>query len=254
MSRCDNDGNGKHYLTSEETTPILEERKPIKLDRSSPLLKGVSWTPRSRSTDNLEKCSPVIGRKSPLVKMQTEPNSMTHPSTLTHPSSSIGGGGGGDSKSGERLTTPTTNDSKTRSPSNDSLKSNFEIEQHSMKTTSTNGIVRTPLMAPKPRPWSVAGNEGKCDFSADLTKTTPEAIDTGDVVLIEGQGGGSIVGITPGAALGCGGSIVGITPGLSYFFFFNCWYFNDIHNSFRCCVREKIICTRYGSWIKSIRR
>lgn len=36
----------------------------------------------------------------------------------------------------------------------------------------------------------------------------------GDVVLIEGQSGGSIVGITPGAALGCGGSIVGITPGL----------------------------------------
>lgn len=35
----------------------------------------------------------------------------------------------------------------------------------------------------------------------------------GEVVLIEGQAGGSIVGITPGAALGGGGSIVGITPG-----------------------------------------
>lgn len=32
------------------------------------------------------------------------------------------------------------------------------------------------------------------------------------MVLIEGPEGGSIVGITPGAALG-GGSIVGITPG-----------------------------------------
>lgn len=35
----------------------------------------------------------------------------------------------------------------------------------------------------------------------------------GDLVLIEGQAGGSIVGITPGAALGGGGSIVGISPG-----------------------------------------
>lgn len=40
----------------------------------------------------------------------------------------------------------------------------------------------------------------------------------GDVVLIEGQSGGSIVGITPGAALsGGGGSIVGITPGSNFF-------------------------------------
>lgn len=91
-----------------------------------------------------------------------------------------------------------------------------------MKTTvsASNGIVRTPLMAPKPRPWSVAGNEGKCDFLVDSTKTTPEAIDTGDVVLIEGQGGGSIVGITPGAALGGGGSIVGITPGKQIIFIY----------------------------------
>lgn len=38
----------------------------------------------------------------------------------------------------------------------------------------------------------------------------------GDVVLIEGQSGGSIVGITPGAALGGGGSIVGITSGIFF--------------------------------------
>lgn len=35
MSR---DGNG--HMTSEETTPILEERRPIKLERQSPLLKS----------------------------------------------------------------------------------------------------------------------------------------------------------------------------------------------------------------------
>lgn len=57
MSRDDH--NSKNYFTSEETTPILEDRKSIKLDRNSPLLKGISWTPRSRSTDNLEKCSSI---------------------------------------------------------------------------------------------------------------------------------------------------------------------------------------------------
>ncbi|KAJ6641624.1 F-actin-uncapping protein LRRC16A [Pseudolycoriella hygida] len=175
MSRCDD--NGKNYFTSEETTPVHEERKPIKLDRSSPLLKGVSWTPRSRSTDNLEKYSPLIGRKSPLIKMQNEHIA--------------------DEKATERLHPPAQNESKIRSPSNDSIKS-IETEP-SVKTT--NGVLNTPILPSKPRPWSVAGNEGKCDFAGDANKTTPDAIDPGDVVLIEGQSGGSIVGITPGAAL-----------------------------------------------------
>lgn len=160
MSRCDD--NGKNYFTSEETTPILEERKPIKLDRSSPLLKGVAWTPRSRSSDNLEKYSPIVGRKSPLVKMQTEPSS---------------GHQVLDERTFERLNIPAINDSKTRSPSNESIKS-FDIIEPVCNIKS-NGIIRTPIMAPKPRPWSVAGNEGKCDFAGESNKTTPEAIDTG---------------------------------------------------------------------------
>lgn len=198
MSRDDN--NGKNCFTSEETTPILEERKPIKLERNSPLLKGVSWTPRSRSTDNLEKYSPLVGRKSPLVRKQlTESSANDNNYTSTkvevqnrlHPPAGAG-------------------DTKTRSPSNESIKS-FEMENSVIKMG--NGVIKQPLIPPKPRPWSVAGNEGKCDFTADSSKTTPEAIDTGDLVLIEGQSGGSIVGITPGAAIGGGGSIVGITPG-----------------------------------------
>ena len=160
MSRCDD--NGKNYFTSEETTPILEERKPIKLDRSSPLMKGVAWTPRSRSTDNLEKCSPVVGRKSPLVKMQTEPS----PEDSNKPL--------------ERLNVPST-ETKTRSPSNESIKS-FDIDPKPI--TGSNGIVKTPILPPKPRPWSVAGNEGKCDFSGHSNKTTPDAIDTGKYHII----------------------------------------------------------------------
>lgn len=153
MSRCDD--NGKNYFTSEETTPVHEERKPIKLDRSSPLLKGVAWTPRSRSTDNLEKYSPLIGRKSPLIKMQNDQNA--------------------EDKLSERLHPPAQNESKIRSPSNDSIKS-IETEP---SVKATNGILNTPILPSKPRPWSVAGNEGKCDFSGDTNKTTPDAIDPG---------------------------------------------------------------------------
>lgn len=195
MSRDDN--NGKNYFTSEETTPILEERKPIKLERNSPLLKGVAWTPRSRSSDNLEKFSPLVGRKSPQVRKQlTELSAMVDE----------------NNKSIDRLQPPSyaQENNKTRSPSNESIKS-FDVDNNIIKTG--NGVIKTPLIPPKPRPWSVAGNEGKCDFTGDSNKTTPDSIDTGDVVLIEGQSGGSIVGITPGAALGGGGSIVGITPG-----------------------------------------
>lgn len=195
MSR---DENGKNCFTSEETTPILEERKPIKLERNSPLLKGVAWTPRSLSSDNLEKYSPLVGRKSPLVKKQnTEVSSDEYHK----------------SNGGERLHPPlyAQESNKIRSPSNESIKS-FDVDNNIIK--NGNGVIKTPLFPPKPRPWSVAGNEGKCEFAGDSNKISPDALDTGDVVLIEGQSGGSIVGITPGAAIGGGGSIVGITPGM----------------------------------------
>lgn len=205
MSRDDH--NGKNCFTSEETTPILEERKPIKLDRNSPLLKNAAWTPRSRSTDNLEKYSPLVGRKSPLIKKQM--TEISSNDVLLHVNNSMSINNNVHENNHSRLQPP-SNDNKTRSPSNESIKS-FEMENSIVKIG--NGVIKTPLLPPKPRPWSVAGNEGKCDFTVDSNKTTPEALDTGDVVLIEGQSGGSIVGITPGAALGGGGSIVGITPG-----------------------------------------
>lgn len=183
MSR---DGNG--HLTSEETTPILEERRPIKLDRQSPLLKGkcntsnwellleslalynhlilsgVPWTTRSRSTDNLEKYSPLIGRKSPLVKMRTEGGSVA---AGDNPNSAL--------KAPER-------ENKMRSPSSDSIRSHTGGDGISVKTT--NGIIRTPIILQKPRPWSVVGNEPKApganDFqSSDSSKTTPEKLDEG---------------------------------------------------------------------------
>lgn len=138
MSRDDH--NGKNCFTSEETTPILEERK-IKLERNSPLLKGVTWTPRSRSTDNLEKYSPLIGRKSPLIKKQ-----MTEISNndIASNAQSIH-----NSNDQSRLHPPTQSDTKTRSPSNESIKS-FDMDNNVVKIG--NGV-KTPLLPPKPRPW-----------------------------------------------------------------------------------------------------
>ncbi|XP_032591388.1 F-actin-uncapping protein LRRC16A isoform X4 [Drosophila grimshawi] len=211
MSR---DGNG--HMTSEETTPILEERRPIKLERQSPLLKSASWATRSRSTDNLEKYSPLVGRKSPLVKMRTE-SGPGNSEDVPVPS-------GGLLKAGTR-------DERMRSPSSDSIKSHATGmgsvaavgNDGSLLVKTSNGILRTPIALQKPRPWSVVGNEPKAtndlltgNGSVDSNKTTPDMLEEDVEVVPFGQGvGGSIVGITPGIALsaGGGGSIVGITPG-----------------------------------------
>uniref|UniRef100_A0A1A9Z7G3 CARMIL C-terminal domain-containing protein n=1 Tax=Glossina pallidipes TaxID=7398 RepID=A0A1A9Z7G3_GLOPL len=207
--------NGNDHMTSEETTPILEERKPIKLERSSPLLRGAAWATRSRSTDNLEKYSPLVGRKSPLVKMRAESGGANHIDGPEIPTAA------------ERLLkTSSTREDKLRSPSNDSIKSHTEGSSVIMKTG--NGILRTPIVLQKPRPWSVVGsneqktgvtNNSSCDYhGSESTKTTPEKLEEEVEVLPFGQNtGGSIVGITPGIAIAQGGtgggSIVGITPG-----------------------------------------
>ena len=116
--------------------------------------EGVSWTTRSRSSDNLEKYSPLVGRKSPLVKMRTE---------VSHE---------------DRLQAPMRDD-KVRSPSNDSIKSYIGTDTVIVKTG--NGIVRTPIVLQKPRPWSVVGNEPKSgDYNSESSKTTPEKLDDGN--------------------------------------------------------------------------
>lgn len=141
MSRDDH--NGKNCFTSEETTPILEERKPIKLERNSPMLKGVSWTPRSRSTDNLEKYSPLVGRKSPLIKKQMTDASSNDSAPPLPPHA--------NESNQSRLHPPTSSDAKTRSPSNESIKS-FDMDNNVIKVG--NGV-KTPLLPPKPRPWYI---------------------------------------------------------------------------------------------------
>lgn len=158
ISREENIGGKKSTMTSGETTPIMEERK-FKLERQSPLLKGVAnWTPRSLSSDNLEKCSPTSNRKSPLVKTKTEQH-VTFDETTTHVVHAS-------------LNPPARESSGKKSPSNESIKAIYE-KQH-----QGNGI-KTPTMLQKPRPWSVLGHESKNEFNNDSTKTTPDALDNG---------------------------------------------------------------------------
>lgn len=202
ISREENIGGKKSSMTSGETTPIMEERK-TKLERQSPLLKGVaSWTTRSVSSDNLEKCSPLGARKSPLVKAKTETREQHvkfEEKTNVH----------------NNLSPATNRDSGKKSPSNESIKSIYDKQLYG------NGI-KTPIMLQKPRPWSVLGHDTKNDFNNDSTKTTPDALDNGErnqttfipnlfkrfnFNLVDGD----MVSINPGVALG--GAILGITPG-----------------------------------------
>lgn len=79
------DGSPNHDFSS----PILnDDRKTPKLNRNSPLLRGLMTpTPRSRSTDNLEKFSPSFIRKagsdcaSPLSRRFTGESLVSHESS-----------------------------------------------------------------------------------------------------------------------------------------------------------------------------
>lgn len=160
ISREENIGGKKSTMTSGETTPIMDERK-MKLERQSPLLKGVAnWTPRSVSSDNLEKCSPTIGRRSPLVKTKTEIRDY-HPHVKFEESTHAS------------LTAPSVRESSgKKSPSNESIKAIYEKQLHG------NGV-KTPTLLQKPRPWSVLSSD-KNDYNNDSTKTTPDALDNGE--------------------------------------------------------------------------
>lgn len=137
---------------------------------------GASWATRSRSTDNLEKYSPLVGRKSPLVKMRTEGG----------PGSGAAGAGAEDTAN-SNLLKATARDDKMRSPSSDSIKSHATGEGSVIVKTG-NGILRTPIVLQKPRPWSVVGSEpksgelitGNGNGNMDSSKTTPDKLEEGE--------------------------------------------------------------------------
>lgn len=213
LSRCDTDPNGRPYFSSEETTPVLEDRKPMVAAQpphrptyqSSPLLKGVAWTPRSISSDHLEKYSPstqaavggggsstVGSQKSPSLRMahtKTSASDIGKVSTLSASSSlssstvaanSVAAASSND-RQRVRVSAKVFNSKSVRTPSNESIKSVEADLMLSLKSTES----RTPVLPPKPRPWSVAGNEGKCEFSSNASTalTTPEALDASKLVI-----------------------------------------------------------------------
>ncbi|RZB38608.1 hypothetical protein BDFB_010021 [Asbolus verrucosus] len=159
------DGSPNHDYAS----PILsDDRKTPKMSRNSPLLRGLMTpTPRSRSTDNLEKFSPSFGRKgandcaSPLSRRFTGESLMSHESS----EGSIAG----------EVNIPLEHSSSGETDEHDSFKQ--------LKTKS--GL----LIAPKPRPWSMVNSEAKTadlsllsDGSSPVNSTgnTPDSAETLD--------------------------------------------------------------------------
>ncbi|KYB28827.1 Leucine-rich repeat-containing protein 16A-like Protein [Tribolium castaneum] len=156
------DGSPNHDFAS----PILsDDRKTPKMSRNSPLLRGLMTpTPRSRSTDNLEKFSPGFGRKntdsaSPLSRRFTGESLMSHDSS-------------DGSIAGENIVIEQT--------------SLGETDEHdSLKNLKSKG----PSVAPKPRPWSMVNSEAKTadlsllsDGSSPINSTgnTPDSAETLD--------------------------------------------------------------------------
>uniref|UniRef100_A0AAR5PNY8 CARMIL pleckstrin homology domain-containing protein n=1 Tax=Dendroctonus ponderosae TaxID=77166 RepID=A0AAR5PNY8_DENPD len=139
------DGSPNHEFAS----PVLSDgRKTPKLSRNSPLLRGVCLglmtpTPRSRSTDNLEKFSPNALRKntgeSPLSRRMTGDSLMSQQS------------------SEGSLATESTFDHSPGSTLSKGL-SPDSFREDSLDTGKHLKLKPLPAVAQKPRPWSMVTN------------------------------------------------------------------------------------------------
>nr|XP_022912883.1 F-actin-uncapping protein LRRC16A isoform X2 [Onthophagus taurus] len=173
------DGSPNHGFSS----PVLnEDRKTPKLSRNSPLFRGVlTPTPRSRSTDNLEKYSPTPSKKSfsqdnasPLTRR------LTGDSLLSQGSS--------DGSIATEMNIPVDHSSSsssiTKGLSTDGLKSSND-ETESLKQFK---LKSTPTPSTKQRPWSMVSSEQHksgdllSDGSSPITSTgnTPDSGDALD--------------------------------------------------------------------------
>ncbi|KAI8037310.1 hypothetical protein M5D96_010061 [Drosophila gunungcola] len=95
------------------------------------------------------------------------------------------GTAGGPEETSSSLLKATAREDKTRSPSSDSIKTHATGEGSVIVKTG-NGILRTPIVLQKPRPWSVVGSEPKPsgelitgNGNADSSKTTPDKLEEG---------------------------------------------------------------------------
>lgn len=202
--QADGSPNHKYYsnLTSGETTPVLSDDRKVKLGRSSPLLKGVCGllepTPRSRSSDNLEKYSPLIGRRSqgdspltasPLAKRVTDESPLisreNSNSSICQDLSKYS-----DKNDIYRKKSP-TNGSISEAPKSPILKS---LKDSSNSKSSENvGKITTklktalPVSSSKPRPWSMSSDRKSGEFSllsdgSSPNTSTGNTPDSGDAL------------------------------------------------------------------------
>ncbi|XP_054012309.1 F-actin-uncapping protein LRRC16A isoform X6 [Hylaeus anthracinus] len=174
------DGSPNLSLASHKSIPPDTDKKP---GCSSPMLKTLlEPTPRSRSSDNLEKFSPLVGRRSQDrdVSLATSvPKDYESRKSLTKKS-----GMEVDKSASQPL--PSLKLRSTgfdlRSPTNgSSTKSNSEASKSPVLKPSTKGCSSTndgksngvlskskltpPATAPKPRPWSMATDRKSGEFN-----------------------------------------------------------------------------------------
>ncbi|KAK4872636.1 hypothetical protein RN001_014665 [Aquatica leii] len=139
------EGSPNHDFAS----PVLsEDRKTPKLSRNSPHLKGLlNPTPRSRSSDNLEKYSPLAARKSNSDVSSPLARRLTGDSLISRESS--------DGSIAAETHIPLDHSS----PSSTLSKDDADSLSHAK-------LKPGPPIAPKPRPWSMVNSEPR---SGDLS-------------------------------------------------------------------------------------
>lgn len=148
------EGSPNHDFASPN---LSEGRKTPKPNRASPLLKGLmNPTPRSRSSDNLEKYSPSSSRKasgdaSPLTRRLTGDGLIPKDKTAS---------------------------SGTMDSSSSSTLSNKPDDAESLSQLK---LKSTPVIAPKQRPWSMVTSEAKTgDLLSDGTSPVNSSGNTPD--------------------------------------------------------------------------
>ncbi|CAH1101078.1 unnamed protein product [Psylliodes chrysocephalus] len=143
-------GSPNHDFSS---PTLSEDRKTPKLSRNSPLLRGLMTpTPRSRSSDNLEKFSPSSLRKandsaSPLTRRLTGDSIVSR-----------------DSSDGS-IATECSFDQSPGSTLSKGVSSDISKDESEGVKSQLKQLKSCPTIAPKPRPWSMVNSEGK---SGDL--------------------------------------------------------------------------------------
>uniref|UniRef100_A0A6V7HZV2 CARMIL C-terminal domain-containing protein n=1 Tax=Bracon brevicornis TaxID=1563983 RepID=A0A6V7HZV2_9HYME len=181
-------GSPNLSLTSQRSECATETSVAVKKPHgcTSPMLKTLlEPTPRSRSTDNLEKFSPLTGRRSqgdtpltasPLVRRNTDNNHAdgdfrSKRATLPISNHAIAGVASSPSSSPTPIKDKDENQS-TFLKNKMQFGLNNEQKNHTnaaLACRPTKSIPSPPVIAPKPRPWSMNTDRKSGEFNALLS-------------------------------------------------------------------------------------